>query len=363
MKKLVSLALAMILAGSMFVGCGGDANNETTTTTAAAGGDESKAEGGDNQEQGEPINVGVCIYKYDDTYISSVRSALEALEQSNPGAIKFSMNDGKGDQGVQNDQIDTMIQKGMDVLLVNLVDVGAAPTVIEKIRSADIPVIFFNREPATDTLKSYDKARFIGTNAKDAGVIQGEIISEIWEANKDTVDRNGDGTLQYVMLQGEPDNPEAVARTEWSVKTAEEKGVKMEQLQMQVCNWQVDLAQNAMEAWLANHGDKIEFVIANNDDMARGAIQALQGQGFNNGDPAKTTPVIGVDATIPAQDLIAKGFMAGSVLQDGEGMANALYTATLNVAAGKDATESSELVYDDTGVAIRVPYKKFTKTN
>lgn len=365
MKKFISLALALGIMGSLLVGCGGgDGGATETTTEATADGGETTAPdgGGDDQNQKE-LQVGVCIYKYDDTYISSVRSALETLGQENAGKIKLNMNDGKGDQGVQNDQIDTMIEKGMDVLLINLVDVGAAPTVIEKVKKADIPVIFFNREPDTETLKSYDKARFIGTNAKDAGIIQGEIIAETWANTDLKVDKNGDGVLQYVMFQGEPDNPEAVARTKYSVDTVKEKGIDVEELGLQVCNWQVDLAQNAMEAWFSNFGEKIEFIIANNDDMARGAIQAIQAQGYNMDDPAKFIPVVGVDATVPAQDLISKGYMTGSVLQDGPAMAKALYEATLNVGNGKDAVEGTEYQYDDTGIAIRIPYQKFTKTN
>ena len=171
-----------------------------------------------NGNMSDKPKIGVCLYKYDDTYISTVRQELEKMAKDN---AELYLNDGKGDQGTQNDQIDLLIQKGVDVLVVNLVDVGAAQTVVNKAKSADIPIIFFNREPSAEALKSYDKAIFVGTNVKEAGIIQGEIVVNTWKEG--IYDKNKDGILQYVMLKGEPDNPEAVARTDYSIKTI--KGV------------------------------------------------------------------------------------------------------------------------------------------
>lgn len=299
--------------------------------------------------------IGVAIYKYDDTYISTVKNSLIKEAQS---TAQLLLNDGKGDQGTQNDQIDLLIEKGVDVLLVNIVDVGAAQTIVNKAKNADIPIIFFNREPSLDVLKSYDKARFIGTNAKDAGVIQGEIIAEIWE--DDVFDKNKDGVMQYVMFKGEPDNPEAVARTEWSIKRAEELGVKTEELGLQVANWDAELANRAMEAWISKFGDKIEFVIANNDGMAQGAISALQAANYNKGDKEKFIPVVGVDATDAAKDLISKEYMSGTVVQDGEEMGKALFRAAINIYEGKDITDGTDYKYDETGISVRIPYKPYT---
>ncbi|MGG7144092.1 galactose ABC transporter substrate-binding protein [Clostridium nigeriense] len=341
-KKLLTMAMATIMVTASLVGCGSKATTGDAST-------------------GDKIKVGVCLYKFDDTYISTVRQSLEKIQSENPDKVEFTFYDGKGDQATQNDSIDTLLQKDVDLLLVNLVDTGAAPTVISKIKSADKPVVLFNREPSTDSIKEYEKAIFVGTNAKEAGVMQGKIISDYWNKDQKAVDKNGDGILQYVMLKGEPDNPEAVARTEYSVSTLNDKGIKTEELALQVCNWDQALAQNATEAWLSRFGDKIEAVIANNDGMAQGAIAALQAQGYNNGDTAKTIPVVGVDATAAAQDLIGKGFMLGSVLQDAEGMANALYETGMNLAAGKDAIDGTSYKFDDTGVAVRIPYQEYTK--
>lgn len=380
-KRFLAIGLAACTSMTLLAGCGstgGTATTEAATkgaeTTAAApettAAETQAAEAETQAAEGETKaaestggvkEVGVFLYKFDDTYISTVRQNLEKIQKENPDKVNFTFYDGKGDQPTQNDSIDTILQKNVDLLMVNLNDTGAAQTVVDKIKAAGKPVVFFNREPVDQAaIKSYDKACFVGTNAKDAGVIQGKMIADLWTADTAKFDKNGDGVLQYVMLQGEPDNPEAVARTKYSVDTVEEAEVKTEKLELQVCNWDQSLAQNAMEAWLSKLGEKIEVVIANNDGMAQGAIAALQAQDYNNGNADKYIPVYGVDATEAAQDLIKNNFMSGTVLQDAPAMAQALFTTGMNLADGKTAIDGTEYKFDDTGYAIRIPYQEFT---
>ena len=311
---------------------------------------------GCSSKESDKLKIGVLIYKYDDTYISTVRQALEAEGKNDP-EITLLMNDSQNDQSKQNDQIDILIEKGVDALIVNIVDIGAAGAVIDKAKAADIPVVFFNREPSPDILKTYEKARFVGTKAEEAGIIQGEMMAEAWNAGD--YDRNGDGTMQYVMLKGDADNPEAIARTEYSVKTLNEKGIETEEIGLQVANWDNEKANQAMESWLGKYEDKIEFVIANNYGMASGAISALQNAGYNKGDGDKYIPVFGVDATDEAKSLIEKGAMAGTVKQDGEGMAKAVYAMAANVAKGKDFLDGTDYEYDETDISVRIPYQAY----
>lgn len=366
MKKLFALGLVACMSLSLLAGCGDKSattEDSTTKTETSTSADSTETpETSETPATTEGVKkVAVFLYKFDDTYISTVRQNLEKIQTENSDKVEFTFYDGKGDQATQNDTIETVIQKDTDLLMVNLVDTGAAQTVLDKIKAAGKPVVFFNREPQDQAIiKSYDKACFVGTNAKDAGIIQGKMISDLWNSDVAKYDKSGDGILQYVMLKGEPDNPEAVARTEYSVKTIEEAGIKTEQLELQVCNWDQALAQNAMDAWFSKLGEKIEIVIANNDGMAQGAISALQAQGYNNGDAAKFVPVYGVDATESAQDLIKNGFMSGTVLQDAPAMAKALYETGMNIAGGKTAIEGTSYAFDESGFAIRIPYQEFT---
>lgn len=335
---------ALLMASVMMLGLAACGNSNSSSDGGTDGGDDAAA---------LPV-VGVLIYKYDDTYISTVRNALQtALE----GKAEVVMQDGKGDQATQNDQLDVLIERGVDVLAVNMVDAKAASGVVEKAKTAGIPTVFFNREPDTDVIKSYEKACFIGTNASEAGKMQGDIAKALFDAHPE-YDLNGDGKVQYVMFQGEPDNPEAIARTQYSVEQAIANGLDMEQVgETQVCNWDTETAQKAMEAMLAANEGKIELVIANNDGMAIGCIAALSNIGYNTGaEGANFIPVIGVDATEAAKDAIAQGTMSATVLQDGEAMGNAIAAVAMNLATGADFLAGTDYSFDETGVAVRIPY-------
>lgn len=342
-KRILALAVAAVMTLGL-AACG-----SSSSTGSSSGG---------NQTTTALPKVGVLIYKYDDTYISTVRNAIETALN---GKAEIIMQDGKGDQATQNDQLDVMIEKGVNVLCVNMVDAKAAQGVVDKAKEAGIPTIFFNREPDAEVVKSFDKAIFIGTNAADAGKMQGDIIKQLFDAHPE-YDINGDGTIQYVMFQGEPDNPEAIARTQYSVQQAEENGCKMERIgEIQVCNWDTEQAQKAMEAILAANEGKIELVIANNDGMAIGCIAALSNIGYNVEGGDKFIPVVGVDATDAAKDAIAKGTMSATVLQDGEAMGNAVAAAALNAASGTDFLAGTDLAFDESGVAVRIPYAPYTE--
>lgn len=349
-KKLLAMLLAATMALSL-AACG--AKSEAPAPEASG-----EAPAASTEAPAELPTVGVLIYKYDDTYISTVRNALQdALE----GKAEVLMQDGKGDQATQNDQLDVLINKGVDVLAVNMVDAKAAQGVVEKAKEAGIPTVFFNREPDAEVIKSYDKSIFIGTNAADAGNMQGDIIKDIFDAHPE-YDLNKDGKVQYAMFQGEPDNPEAIARTKFSVEKAVANGVEMEQVgEIQICNWDSEQAQKAMEAILAANEGKIELVIANNDGMAIGCIAALSNVGYNVEGGDKFIPVIGVDATDAAKDAIAKGTMSATVLQDGPAMGNAIASVALNLAAGKAPLEGTDYTLDESGIAVRIPYAPYTK--
>lgn len=126
--------------------------------------------------------LGFTIYKYDDNFMSVVRQAIEKQADTNED-VRLLMNDSQNSQSMQNDQIDIMLARGVDALAINLVDPAAAPTVISKAKYEDIPIVFFNKEPTKEALASYDKAYYVGTDSKESGVIQGELIAKHWKVN------------------------------------------------------------------------------------------------------------------------------------------------------------------------------------
>jgi methyl-galactoside transport system substrate-binding protein len=275
-----------------------------------------------------------------------VRQALEQEAAGDP-STKLLMNDSQNSQSMQNDQVDVMLARGVQALAINLVDPASAPTIIQKAKMDDVPVVFYNKEPSAEALASYDKAYFVGTVSKESGIIQGDLISQHWKAHPEW-DKNKDGVLQYVMLKGEPGHPDAEARTTYSVKTINDNGIKTDELHMDTGMWDTAMAKDKMDAWLSGpNGKKIEVVIANNDGMAMGAIEAIRATG-------NKIPVFGVDALAEALELVKSGDMQGTVLNDANSQAKATFELARNLANGKPAGEGTQWEIKDK--VVRVPY-------
>ena len=348
MKKLVSLLLALVMALGLF--------------TAAL------AEG----------NAQVFWYTFSDVYLSSVRTSLDAAQTAK--GITFVDQDANATQATQTDQINTAISSGTNLLVVNICETGAdgiAQTVVDSAKNANVPLIFFNRSVSQDVVKSYDKCVFVGTNYEEAGIMQGKMIGNYLLANYDQYDLNHDGVISYVMFKGDEANQEAIARTKYGVEDAnkileaagkpalkfyDDSNTK-QYLVDQNGTWSRQVALDYMQTILAQYSEAnnnmVELVIANNDEMAIGAVTALQAAGYNNGD--KTIPVFGVDATEDAKTLIAAGQMAGTIKQDAEGMADAIATISANMIAGTDmfAGLNANYVVTD-GWKVAIPYAVYT---
>jgi methyl-galactoside transport system substrate-binding protein len=312
--------------------------------------------GGETKPAGLP-KLGVTIYKFDDNFMSFVR---QSIEKGAKDKAELTLNDSQNDQAKQLEQIDAMISKGVKALAINLVDPKAAQNVIDKAEKEKLPVIFFNKEPDAAALAGYDKAWYVGTLSKESGDIQGKLIVDEWNKNKDKWDLNKDGKIQYVLLKGEPGHPDAEARTKYSVDTVKAAGIEVEELANDTAMWDTNKAAEKMDAWLAKNEGKIELVIANNDAMALGAITSLEKVGYFKGD--KFMPVVGVDAIPDALAKIKEGKMVGTVLNDAKNQGQATLDLAINAANGKDVLAGTQWKLDDKK-AVRVPYVKVTKEN
>lgn len=299
--------------------------------------------------------IGVAIYKFDDTFMSSVRRSIESHAQ---GKIALNTVDSQNQQATQNDQIDTFLTQKFKAIAVNPVDRTAAGVIVEKAKVAGVPVVFFNREPLPEDMRKWDKAYYVGAKAEQSGQMQGEIAVDYWKAHPE-VDTNKDGVMDYVMLKGEPGHQDAELRTTYSIKAVTSAGIKVNKLAEDTGMWDRVKGQEKMAAFLAAHSDKIEIVFANNDDMALGAIEALKAAGYFKAD--KFMPVIGVDATAPALDALEAGTLLGTVLNDGENQGKATFELAFALANG--APPTTNVAPLSNGQYVWVPYQKVTKEN
>lgn len=312
-----------------------------------------------NTINGKPVTVGVLLYKEDIYYISEIKKELEKLENENKDTINFIFYNAKGNQELQNKQIDELIDMKVDAILLNIVDVHEADSIINKVKEKDIPLIFFNREPLSlNGIKSYNKSIYVGTQACDAGKIKSEmIINEMKKGN--IKDKNKNDSLDYILLEGERDNVEAQLRSECVIRTLNENGIKTNEIASEICNWEKECAKEKINSLFDKYGDNIEVIISNNDDMAVGAVLALQEKGYNLGDPNKFISVVGIGGTDEVREMIKKGFMTGTVIQDAKEKAKILYKIVLNLAEGKKALQDTEYKFDITGVGVRMPFNGY----
>jgi methyl-galactoside transport system substrate-binding protein len=300
--------------------------------------------------------IGVAIYKFDDTFMSTVRLAIDSNAK---GKAQVEIVDSQNAQPTQNDQIDSFLSKGVKALAINPVDRTAASTIIGKAKSANVPVVFYNREPLEADMNSWDKVYYVGAKAEDSGTYQGQIAVDYFKANPGA-DKNKDGVIQYIMIKGEPGHQDAELRTEYSVKAITGAGLKVEKLAEDTAMWDRVRGQEKAAAFLAAFGDRIELFLCNNDDMALGAIEALKAEGYNTG-AAKYIPVIGVDATAPALKAVEDGSLLGTVLNDGKNQGKATFDLAYAAATGADVTKAGWTL--DKGKYVWVPYQKVTKEN
>ena len=353
-KKIFALLLALACVFSFAACSGGNAGSDSS--------------------DGE---VSVFYYTFSDTYISSVRYAMDKLLSDS--GVKYNNYDANGNQTTQTEQVTTAIAKGSKLLIVNVVDTGsndAAQNIVDMAKAQNIPVIFFNRSVDESVVSSYDKCVFVGTDYEMAGHMQGEMIGEYVLANYDKLDLNGDGKISYVMFKGQEGNMEAIARTQYGVedcnKVLTEAGKpeiefydannSNKYLVDQNGTWASQAATEYMSTILAQYSEAgnnmIELVIANNDDMALGAISGLQSAGYNNG-TGKTIPVFGVDATEAAKAAIKDGTMVGTIKQDADGMASTITTITGNYLNGKTAFDGVDADSVVGTWRVNIPYATY----
>ncbi len=386
MKKLHKKILCTLLSVSMLAvltACGGkdsstdkaattNTNTNTDTTPAAdtAAPEETPA------PASKDGSVAVFYYTYGDTYISSVRAALDSALDA--AGIQYQDYDSNNSQTTQSEQVTTAIAQGATVLVVNLVDTGSDDAAKNIITQANgVPVIFFNRSVSEEAVTSSDKCVFVGTDYEMAGHMQGEMIGNYLLENYDTLDLNGDGTISYVMFKGQEGNAEADARTKYGQEDADtiltgagkpalsfyDSANSNKYLVDQAGAWSSAAATEYMQTIMSQYSEAnnnmVELVIANNDEMAIGAITALQNAGYNK-DGGTVIPVFGVDATDAAKDAIAAGSMIGTIKQDADGMANTIADITANFMDGKEAFDGVDSANVVGTWRVNIPYATYT---
>ena len=373
------------------------------------------------------LQIGVTIYDSYDTFLSGYMTAFEkeiSKKRAEGVEIGLFRYNAAGSQPLQNEQVEEMLEKDCDVLCVNLVDRTAPSEIIDMAKKKNVPIIFFNRELVDEDLAQWNQLYYIGADAKQSGILQGEMAAEdilseepekptpevplaspedeeeaseksqdkagnaeeiqdfvLQKSREDLdilereasaedtqtsteegtekkalilsprVDKNGDGVIQYLMFEGEAGHQDAIVRTEYSVNTLMQQGIPMEKLSYAIANWSRAEAQSKMMQFYPEFQDRIELILSNNDDMALGVLDAYDKIGL----PKDKRPFIyGIDGTTVGLEAVKKGNLMGTVYNDEQGQAKALFQLAYRLATGKKAPEDE----GENKKIIRLPYQK-----
>lgn len=305
-------------------------------------------------DKADSLKIGVTLYNQYDTFVSQMMEDLQdyATQQEESWGIDIVIDvyNASDSQITQNEQVEEMIEDGCDVVCVNLVDRTEPATIIDMAAKSKVPVIFFNRELVEEDLERSDNLYYVGAKTLESGIMEGEMAADIFE-NDSSADKNEDGIFQYVVLEGEAGHQDAIVRTEYSVSTIVDNGVKVEKLGYAIANWNRAQAQTKMAHMLSEYGDDIELVLANNDDMALGAIDALKSAEI----PIEEWPVVlGIDGTDVGLEAVGNREMAGTVYNDSKGQAEGIIDLSYELCIGGNL---ERLALED-GKYIRLPYAK-----
>lgn len=309
----------------------------------------------DNQNE---IYVGIACYDQGDIFISNLIQCFKNELNSQKGDsydVMVTVRDAVGSQKTQNDQVKEMIDEGCNILCINLVDRTDPSEIIDCAKEKNIPIIFFNREPVAEDMMQWDKLYYVGAKARQSGQMQGEIAADLILKDK-SIDKNHDGKIQYVVLEGEMGHQDAIVRTDSSVETILAKGIKMEKLSYEIANWKRAQAQNRMEQLIRQYGNTIELVLSNNDDMALGALDSYRLMGYTKDDMPM---MLGVDGMQEALEAVKDGRLTGTVYNDKEGQAQIMAAIVFASVSGKglDGINFENLT------EVYLPYQKVTIDN
>lgn len=346
MKKIIIFIIAIVMMTSTLTCC----NVKMTNAIS-------------NIHTRKPVNVGVLLNNFYNPYNLLIKKNLKDIQKENDNKIEFTFFDGKANPAVESEIVNNILQSNYDLLVLGIVEEDQPKLTEEfvyKAKEKNIPLIFFNLNPTvSNTIKNYSKSIAINTDSTQAGILQGEMIVDAWNTDKKNIDKNGDNIMEYIMIKGQPSSFAATERTKNSISEINKAGIITKGLEAVSANWDPDLAKSIIEQLFLTYGDKIEVIIANNDAMAIGAIQALQKYGYNMGDKTKTISVFGIGGVPEAQELIEKGFMAGTVPQNARDVADAIYSVGMNLVSGKNPLEGTNYKFDTTGAIILIPFQEY----
>lgn len=371
-KKIIVTLICLFMLAAMFTACSNGttepsesaseaAETASATTEASA---EATSEAQTTEASGELPILGAGIFSATDNFNTYIG---KGITESCDGLYQTSIQDGQNDQATQMNQVDTILAKGAVGIALSVVDLTAAPTIIQKCKDAgNVPIVFFNKEITDqEVIDSYDKLYMVTSTGGGYGAdIEGQMVADYWKAHPE-MDKNGDGKMQVIVIMGSLEHPASQPRADYALQALTDNGIEYDLLEEETANWDTTQAKEKMDAWVSKYGDSIECVIAANDAEALGALQSVESAGFNKEGTSSEQyiPIIGIDALPEMLDKIESGEIIGSVLQDAKSQGKTIVQILDNLVNGREVTEGIDYELEMPAKAFRVPYSAITIDN
>lgn len=248
-------------------------------------------------------HVGICFRDCDDVLTAQYRQSLEAVLTD--AGYTVTVMDAGNDQSRQDRQVAELIEKKTDILILEPVMTSALDSVVEQAREGDVPVVLVNRQPEDAVLESWDRLCFVGYDAAQPGLLQGQLV----EALPQKGDLNGDGVLAYAVIAGPEDHLDARLRTQSCTQALPQDQC----LAVEYGDWTREDARRRCAKLLAEYGKDIEVIFCNSDELALGAMDAIADGGRTVGE---NVYLYGIDGQRQALFLIRSGDLTGTVSLD-----------------------------------------------
>lgn len=387
-RKLVSILLVATMVASLTAcGNGGTAATadapaaDTTATTEAApeaAADDTASAADDTTSAAGTATAGVVWYNFADTFISNARQTLNNVSEAD-GTVKITDADSQNDTTIQDNNMNNIFTQHPQFFVLNNINNAATSQIVDNCKKEGITTIFANTTSPSDAdFENYEDLWYVSSASEQSGENMGNEIVDYFKSN-DKWDRNGNGKVDYILLQGIPTFSDTINRSSFSLAKIEEAGYELgtciggedvtgvkggDIINGVICDFQRAKAQENVEALLANYGDDIDCILADNDDEALGAIAALQAHGYLT-DDSNFIPTVGVDATAAGCEAIKSGTMLGTSLNNPVKLGKCIYKLMYLVTKGEDVTTESMGIegVNVTGHKVIIDYIPITKDN
>lgn len=311
------------------------------------------------------INIAVLLYDLNNSFMKEISKSLVNIQNEKNDLVKFSIYDGKNNISVQNQTLDSLKNTKLDLIVAFLADTreDTVNNFIEKAKDKNIPLILLSISPeiAEKVSNNYNKVAFLLISPKNAGTVEGQIIADMWNKNKNQIDKNKDDILEYIMIKGKTNDVISDERSNSAISAINNSGIKTKELQTIYSDWSRESTKITIQNLILKYGNRVEAIISNNDDMAIGALEGIQIYGYNTKDDPKNIPIVGIGGTPDAKELVNKGLIGGTVIQDAKELADGIYAVGMNLINHMDPLNNTSLKMEGNEIMILQNPKAYTK--